>query len=165
MDKVQSRGKRLMTHGIFLFCIILLACLYIYPVFLMVNNSLKPFKEILTNVLALPTQLEWANYTYVIEKMEYFRLFWNNVAITLIGIAGIVLFSLVVLFQLITLPVEFNASSRALLMLETDGYLRREEIGGAKAVLQAAALTYVAGALSSVLQLLRLVLISNRRRR
>ena len=79
--------------------------------------------------------------------------------------AGIVLFSLVVLFQLITLPVEFNASSRALLMLENDGYLRREELGGAKAVLQAAALTYVAGALSSVLQLLRLVLISNRRRR
>jgi len=93
MDKVQSRGKRLMTHGIFLFCIILLACLYIYPVFLMVDNSFKPFKEILTNVLALPSRLEWANYTYVIEKMEYFRLFWNNVVITLIGIAGIVAFS------------------------------------------------------------------------
>ena len=73
--------------------IVLAACVYIYPVFLMVDNSLKPFKEILTNVLALPTRLEWANYTYVIEKMEYFRLFFNNVVITLIGIAGIVLFS------------------------------------------------------------------------
>ena len=93
MDKVQSRGRRMTGFGIFLFCIILIACLYIYPVFLMVTNSFKPFKEILTNVLALPSRLEWANYTYVIEKMEYFRLFWNNVVITLIGIAGIVVFS------------------------------------------------------------------------
>ena len=79
--------------------------------------------------------------------------------------AGIILFSLVVVFQLVTLPVEFNASSRALILLEGEGFLRREEIGGAKAVLRAAALTYVAGALSSILQLLRLVLISNRRSR
>jgi raffinose/stachyose/melibiose transport system permease protein len=93
MDKVQSRGRRIVTHTIFLAVMVLLACLYIYPVFLMVDNSLKPFKEILTNVLALPSHLEWANYTYVIEKMEYFRLFFNNVAITLIGIAGIVAFS------------------------------------------------------------------------
>ena len=93
MDKVQSPGRRAAIHGVFLAAIILAACLYIYPVFLMVDNSLKPFKEILTNVLALPSHLEWANYTYVIEKMEYFRLFFNNVAITLIGIAGIVLFS------------------------------------------------------------------------
>ena len=93
MNSVESQGKRLTLHGIFLLCIIVLACLYIYPVFLMVNNSFKPFKEILTNVLALPSKLEWANYTYVIEKMEYFRLFWNNVVITLIGIAGIVAFS------------------------------------------------------------------------
>ena len=93
MDKVQSPVRRIVTHTLFLVVIVLLACLYIYPVFLMVCNSLKPFKEILTNVLALPSHLEWANYSYVIEKMEYFRLFFNNVAITLIGIAGIVLFS------------------------------------------------------------------------
>ena len=93
MDKVQSPGRRIVTHTLFLIAIVLAACVYIYPVFLMVDNSLKPFKEILTNVLALPTRLEWANYTYVIEKMEYFRLFFNNVVITLIGIAGIVLFS------------------------------------------------------------------------
>ena len=72
---------------------ILLACLYIYPVFLMANNSLKPFKEILTDVLALPSKIAWDNYGYVIEKMEYFRLFWNNVVITIIGIVGIVVFS------------------------------------------------------------------------
>ena len=100
MDKVQSRGRRIVTHTLFLIAIILAACLYIYPVFLMVDNSLKPFKEILTNVLALPTRLEWANYTYVIEKMEYFRLFLNNVVITLIGIAGIVLFSSMAAFIL-----------------------------------------------------------------
>lgn len=77
--------------------------------------------------------------------------------------AGIVLFALVVLFQLVTLPVEFNASSRALALLEGDGYLQRQEIGGAKAVLRAAALTYLASALMSVLQLVRLVLISRNR--
>ena len=93
MDKVQSPLWRAAIHAVFLVVIVLLACLYIYPVFLMVCNSLKPFKEILTNVLALPSHLEWANYSYVIEKMEYFRLFFNNVVITLIGIAGIVLFS------------------------------------------------------------------------
>lgn len=93
MDKVQSPVRRIVTHTLFLVVIVLLACLYIYPVFLMVCNSLKPFKEILTNVLALPSHLEWANYSYVIEKMEYFRLFFNNVVITLLGILGIVAFS------------------------------------------------------------------------
>ncbi|MBQ3477368.1 MAG: carbohydrate ABC transporter permease [Clostridia bacterium] len=93
MDKVQSPVRRIVTHTLFLVVIVLLACLYIYPVFLMVCNSLKPFKEILTNVLALPSHLEWANYSYVIEKMEYFRLFFNNVVITVLGILGIVAFS------------------------------------------------------------------------
>ena len=93
MDKVQSPVRRIVTHTLFLIVIVLLACLYIYPVFLMVCNSLKPFKEILTNVLALPSHLEWANYSYVIEKMEYFRLFFNNVVITVLGILGIVAFS------------------------------------------------------------------------
>ena len=62
---------------------------------------------------------------------------------------GIILFSLAVLFQLVTLPVEFNASSRALGLLEGQVYWR-DEIGGARAVLQAAALTYVAATLSAV---------------
>ena len=91
MAQDESRSRAL--HIVFLIVIILLACLYIYPVFLMVDNSFKPFKEILTNVLALPSRLEWENYTYVIEKMEYFRLFVNNVVITVIGIVGIVVFS------------------------------------------------------------------------
>ena len=79
--------------------------------------------------------------------------------------AGIVLFSLAVLFQLVTLPVEFNASSRALTMLETTGILSDEENDGARKVLRAAALTYVAGLAASVLQLLRLLAIASGGRR
>lgn len=76
---------------------------------------------------------------------------------------GIILFSLAVLFQLVTLPVEFNASGRALRILEQDGILGNDEIGGSRKVLRAAALTYVAAAAASILQLLRLLLIANRR--
>ena len=83
--------------------------------------------------------------------------------------AGIIMFSLAVLFQLITLPVEFNASHRALVTLEEQGILYDDELNGARKVLRAAALTYVAALLMSALQLLRYVLIflgrSNDRRR
>lgn len=79
--------------------------------------------------------------------------------------AGIVLFSLAVLFQLVTLPVEYNASSRALKMLDSTGILSPDENYGARKVLRAAALTYVAALASSVLQLLRLVILAGGRRR
>lgn len=78
---------------------------------------------------------------------------------------GVWIFSLAVLFQVVTLPVEFNASNRALKMLQSYGIMGDDEIDDCKHVLGAAALTYVAAAASSVLQLLRLVLLSNRRRR
>ncbi len=78
---------------------------------------------------------------------------------------GVWVFSLAVLFQVVTLPVEFNASNRALKMLESYGIMGNDEVDDCKHVLGAAALTYVAAAASSVLQLLRLVLLSNRRRR
>jgi Zn-dependent membrane protease YugP len=77
---------------------------------------------------------------------------------------GILLFSLTVLFQLVTLPVEFNASSRALRILRSSRILYDEEISGASKVLKAAAMTYVAGAAASLLQLLRLFLLFGRRR-
>lgn len=83
---------------------------------------------------------------------------------TLINI-GILLFAFAVLFQVVTLPVEFNASKRAVKMLENQGILYGEELAGCKKVLSAAAMTYVAAAASSALQLLRLVLLSGRRRR
>ena len=76
---------------------------------------------------------------------------------------GILFFSLSVAFTLITLPVEFNASRRAIRILAEDGYLGAEEIGGAKKVLSAAAMTYVAAAFAAVAQLLRLVAIFGRR--
>lgn len=78
--------------------------------------------------------------------------------------AGIVLFSLAVLFQLVTLPVEINASSRALHMLEATGILGSDENRGARKVLTAAAMTYVAALAGSVLQLFRLLILAGGRR-
>ncbi|MBQ7535512.1 MAG: zinc metallopeptidase [Stomatobaculum sp.] len=78
---------------------------------------------------------------------------------------GILLFSLAVLFQVVTLPVEFDASRRALQQLNVTGILPSGEAAQAKAVLSAAALTYVAAAASSMLQLLRLVILFGGRRR
>lgn len=81
---------------------------------------------------------------------------------TLIDV-GIIMFSLAVLFELITLPVEFNASGRALTILSDSGMLYPDETAGAKKVLSAAAMTYVASALTAVLQLLRLIMLFGRR--
>ncbi len=79
--------------------------------------------------------------------------------------AGVFLFSFVVLFQLITLPVEFNASRRAMVLLRDANILYGEELTGAQKVLSAAALTYVAAVASSILQLLRLLLLTRRNNR
>ena len=78
-----------------------------------------------------------------------------------LAMLGVWIFSLAVLFQIVTLPVEFNASRRALSMLRDYGMLSSDEIGDCRNVLTAA---YVAAAASSVLQLLRLLMLSNRRR-
>lgn len=77
---------------------------------------------------------------------------------------GVWLFAAVLVFQLVTLPVEFNASSRALRVLDSAGVLYNDEVGAARNVLRAAALTYVASALATALQLFRLILLTNRRR-
>ena len=77
---------------------------------------------------------------------------------------GIACFALTLVFALVTLPVELNASSRAIRALDAGGYLDGEELAGAKAVLSAAALTYVASAVSSLLQLVRLLVIARNRR-
>jgi uncharacterized protein len=77
--------------------------------------------------------------------------------------AGIVLFTLAVFFTVLTLPVEFNASSRAMRALASGGYLTDEELTGARKVLNAAALTYVAAAAMAIMHLLRMVLLSNSR--
>ena len=77
---------------------------------------------------------------------------------------GVIAFSMAVLFQIVTLPVEFNASRRALKILGNTGMLYPDEGRETRKVLTAAALTYVAGAASAILQLLRLIMISNSRR-
>ncbi len=78
---------------------------------------------------------------------------------------GIWVFAIAVLFQVVTLPVEFNASGRALAMLGNYGMMERDETNGCRKVLKAAALTYVAAAASSILQLLRLILLFGNNRR
>lgn len=76
---------------------------------------------------------------------------------------GILAFSFAVLFQIVTLPVEFNASRRAVRILGETGMLGPDELRGTRKVLSAAALTYVAGAAAGILQLLRLLIIGGRR--
>ncbi len=99
------------------------------------------------------------------------RLSWPLILIGLvIGLTpfievGIWMFVLAVLFQLITLPVEFNASSRAVRLLDQIGILQGQEVSETRKVLSAAALTYVAAAAASILQLLRLVILFGGRRR
>lgn len=90
-------------------------------------------------------------------------LFRSESSATLINL-GILAFSFAVLFQLVTLPVEFNASSRAVRILGDSGMLYPEELSAVKKVLSAAALTYVAGAAAAVLQLLRILILTGGRR-
>ncbi len=92
-------------------------------------------------------------------------IFSNSYAGMLLRMIGILLFSLIVLFQLVTLPVEFNASRRAMQTLESRYILADEELSGARKVLTAAALTYVAALLGSILQLIRLLGVSKRNNR
>lgn len=92
-------------------------------------------------------------------------LLFNTRSSGLIIDIGILLFSAAVLFQLVTLPVEFDASRRALVMLRTQGILADDELKYTRRVLKSAALTYVASAAAAVLQLLRIILITNGRRR
>ncbi len=82
-----------------------------------------------------------------------------------LAMAGVVLFGAMLVFQVVTLPVEFNASSRALRMLEEGNYITYEESDGAKKVLNAAAMTYVWAAVASLVSFLRLLAMANRSRR
>lgn len=92
-------------------------------------------------------------------------LLFNTRSSGLIIDIGILLFSAAVLFQLVTLSVEFDASRRALVMLRTQGILADDELKYTRRVLKSAALTYVASAAAAILQLLRIILITNGRRR
>lgn len=93
----------------------------------------------------------------------FIGLFFTSNSSSMFLNLGIIAFSLAVLFQIVTLPVEFNASNRAVQILGSSGMLYENELEDTKKVLIAAALTYVAGAAASILQLLRIVLLANRR--
>jgi len=112
---------------------------------LTVRNAIAP-------IASIGSQAAWflIFIAFVLNMMQLFDL-------------GIYLFSAVVLFQIITLPVEYNASRRAIIALEEYGLVPRDEVYGARKVLSAAALTYVAATVTAVLQLLRLLLIRSRR--
>jgi len=101
-----------------------------------------------------------------IGSRAYFYIFLIGIVFTLDFLvnAGIILFAFVVLFQLVTLPVEFNASSRAMKTLESELILQREELPAARKTLNAAAMTYVASLTVSFTQLLRLIALANRRK-
>lgn len=101
----------------------------------------------------------------ICSKMWYLLIMFGIILemLSLIKLA-IILFSAIVVFQIITLPVEFDASRRAGLAMESSAILEHDELTGAKRVLSAAAMTYVAALLASILQLIRLLAMSNRRR-
>lgn len=118
--------------------------------FLWLRSAMVPFTNIGSN-LSIPLVM----IGLIINSNWSYTLIW----------LGIILFSLTVLFTLVTLPVEFDASRRALVMLESQNYLYDTELKGAKKVLTAAAMTYVAAAATAIVNLLRLLsLVSNRNR-
>ena len=122
---------------------------------LALRNSILPVAS-LGSKIAMPLFILGMFITYLAEIGGGFGFMLMQ--------AGIVLFTLVVIFQLVTLPVEFNASRQALYLLENGNILDSDETARAKQVLNAAAMTYVASAAVGITQLLRLLLISGRRR-
>ena len=103
----------------------------------------------------------------IASKFSWILIFIGLLILPQLAMLGVLLFGVVVLFQLVTLPVEFNASRRAVQVLESGGYLEDDELQGAKKMLRAAAMTYVVALLTSLWQMFRYILIifGNRGRR
>lgn len=122
------------------------------------NEDYAPlrFRSALVPVANFGSQLSW--------PLIMIGVIFGGLGSPLVQI-GILMFTLAVLFQLVTLPVEFNASGRAIKLLDSQGILLAEEVSGTKKVLSAAALTYVAAAAASILQLLRLIILFGGRNR
>jgi Zn-dependent membrane protease YugP len=115
------------------------------------------FRSVLVPVANFGAQIAW--------PLILIGLFIRSESASLIINIGILAFSAAVLFQLVTLPVEFNASRRAIRVIADTGMMQGEEIKGAKKVLSAAAMTYVASAATAILQLVRILLLTQGRRR
>lgn len=120
------------------------------------NYAPLSFRSALVPVANFGSMLAW--------PLILIGLFINGRSSTLIIDLGIVLFSAAVIFQLVTLPVEFDASRRALVMLRTQNILSDDELKNTRKVLKSAAFTYVAGAAAAILQLLRIILLVGGRR-
>ena len=90
---MSLRQKKKIKRMALVLVMLLIALVYVYPIFLMCINAVKPFGEVVTDVIKLPSKTEWGNFTYVMDKMQYGKLFLNTVEITVVGIAGIVVFS------------------------------------------------------------------------
>ncbi|MEM1486157.1 carbohydrate ABC transporter permease [Oscillospiraceae bacterium PP1C4] len=94
---MKNKKRRLILLEILL---IIISVIALYPIFLVVINSLKSFKEVMTNVIALPTKLMFENYAVVWERINYPRLFFNNLVITSVAIFGIITLSSIAGFML-----------------------------------------------------------------
>ncbi|MBQ2753582.1 MAG: zinc metallopeptidase [Firmicutes bacterium] len=114
------------------------------------------------NMMVFPTMITSKLAIPIIVLGIILTSFVGEGALT-ISVVGIVFFALSVVFALVTLPVEFNASKRAITLLESNGIITTDEVPAVKEVLDAAALTYVASAASAIASLLRLILIVRRR--
>ncbi len=110
-----------------------------------VRNSLLPAAQIAS---------------YIAVPLALLGLLFGNILLRI----GIILFAVTVLFQVVTLPIEFNASTRALDTLKSQGFMEEDDLAGTKKVLSAAAFTYVAATLVALMNLLRLILLSRNRR-
>lgn len=113
MSRSRKKKLKLILLEIFMLCI---ALIYIYPIFLMVINSVKPFGEVVADVIALPKKIEWQNYKAVIEKMNYGKLFINNLVITTIGIIGIIAFSSLTAYMLDRRPGKYTRIAHLLII-------------------------------------------------
>lgn len=120
------------------------------------NYGFLSFRTALVPVVNFSSSISWI---FIIMGL----FFQSNSGSGIFLQIGIILFSIAVLFQLVTLPVEFNASRRALKILKSEGMLDGTEVAQAREVLTAAAMTYVAAAATSVLQLIRLIFIARNR--
>jgi raffinose/stachyose/melibiose transport system permease protein len=109
---MTEKRKRGLYNGLLIGTVSLCALVYIYPVFLMAINSFKPFGEVVSNVIALPKAWTPENYWEVIQKMNYPKLFFNTVIITVIGIGGIVFFSSLAAYILHRRNNRFTAFAR-----------------------------------------------------
>lgn len=118
------------------------------------SKNYTPIK--VRNALVPVTQIA----SYAAIPLALIGLIFGNILLKV----GIILFAVTVLFQLVTLPVEFNASSRAMETLKSNGFMENDDLAGTKKVLSAAAFTYVAAALVALMNLLRLILLARDRR-